>query len=206
MQRFSSQKKSLVALGAILLVGVALQQYVSRSPAGKPSPSPRPGAADERISVKPDTSAWKEYVNEKLGFSVQYPENVSLRGTAESDLAILTLPIAQTNGKQAMITLTKKKVPLGQAPYASIEEFWKDEQRFIAANSGVTSNARTIELNGRAFWEAREDNRQVNYMGLHRYLKQGEAIYEITLTIEGEKLLAPAVELYNSILAMFTVR
>ena len=206
MQQFSSQKKFLAALGALLIVGLALQQYVLRFSPGKPSPSPRPEATNERILVKADTGGWKEYANEKLGFSVRYPEQISVRGTAESDLAILTLPIAETEGKQALITLTKKKVPLGQAPYADMQTFWKDEQRFIAANNGVISNARTVELNGRAFWEAHEDNRQNNYMGLHRYLKQGTTIYEATLTVEGEKLLESAVELYNNTLSTLTVK
>ena len=204
MQQISSQKKVLIALGIIALGGVVLQQYVLRA-GNRASVALGLGDSPERISVRADASGWKEYTNTKLGFSVKHPEDVTLRGTPESDLAILTMPTTRTGGKQALITLTKKKIPLGQAPYASMEEFWKDEERFIAANSGVTTGARYIDFNDRIFWEAREDNRQINYMGLHRYLKQGEAIYEVTLTIEGEKFLESAVSLYNEILATFLV-
>lgn len=199
-------KKLLIAVGVILVFGVLLQQYFKRVAQPGSSSGEAQKQETERVTIKTDTNRWQEYTNEKLGFLVKYPKGTTLRGTPESDLAILTLERNATGNKQALITLTKKKVPLGREPYKTIEEFWKDEEGFISANSGVSSNARYVELNGRTFWEAREDNRQNNYMGLHRYLKEGENIYEATLTIEGEKLEASVMEFYNEILTTLTVK
>lgn len=206
-RRSPNLKKYLLAAGVIVVAGVLLQQYFKMSDgAKKPSPSPRPGAPAEKISVKVDTAGWNEYANTKLGFSIKYPQNVTLRGTEDSDFAILTLDRAETDGKQALIALTRKKIPIGQQPYATMEDFWKYEERMIAAQGGNTSNARYVEVNGRIFFEVREDNRQNNYMGLHRYIKEPGGIYEVTLTMEGEKLFPSAVERYNKILTAFAAR
>ncbi|MDO8558344.1 MAG: hypothetical protein Q7S09_04130 [bacterium] len=204
---FSNAKKAWLAAIAILIFGVLLQQYFKRTGGSFPGPSASPGsdAPQERILVKVNTDGWKEYLNEKLGFSVKYPESVSLRGQAESDFAILTLSRDETEGKQSLITLTRKKIPLGREPYASMEEFWKDEQENITANSGVVSGMRYVQVNDRIFWEAREDNRQINYMGLHRYLKITSGVYEVGLNVEGEKLFQSAVDRYNQILSTLTL-
>ena len=200
-------KKISISIGAILLFGVALQQYLARNPGGSGNLTAGllVGAPAENISVKANADGWNTYKNEKLGFSVQYPKNVALRGNADSDLAILTLDRNETNNKQALITLTKKKVPLGKEPYASLEEFWKDEEGQITANNGLTSRARYVAVNERTFFEVQEDNRQNNYLGAHRYSKAGDGIYEITLTMEGEQILKEVTELYNRITATFVV-
>lgn len=203
----SFTKKTWLVAIAILVFGVLLQQYLKRTGDAVlgPAASLRPGAPQERISVKlPD--GWKTYENKKLGFTAMYPENAILRGTEESEVAIVMLDRAKTEGKQSLVTLTKKKVPLGRAPYVSLEEFWKDEQEQITANSGVASAMRYVEVNDRVFWEAREDNRQINYMGLHRYLKTEGGVYEVGLNVEGDALLKSAVDQYNQILASFTLQ
>ena len=199
-------KKYWIAIAVIIIIGAALQHFLGATGSGTPSTTPRPGAPAERISVTTDTGSWQEYANNKLGFSASVPPGASVRGTAESDLAIFTLSASETGGKQAMVTLTKKKTPLNQEPYADIAAFWADEQRFVAAQGGVTSNERFMEVNGRSFFEVKEGNRQNNYMGLHRYLYEGGAFYEITLTIEGDLLEAKAVERLNEVAMTFTVK
>ena len=150
-QNPSNTKKILLTFAAIIAVGILLQQYFKNTAGDDSFTPPGSNTSIKKISVKTNTDDWETYTNEKLGFSAKYPKNASLRGHAESDLAIFTLSTKETSGKQSLITLTKKKVPLGKEVYASMEEFWEDEQRFIVANNGVVSDAQYVEINGRIF-------------------------------------------------------
>lgn len=193
-----------VSVAALLIIGFALQQYLTRSTGtnGNPNASPRPMV----ITVNTDAAGWKEYSNTKNGFTVKYPANANLRGLADSDYAIIELDKAVTGGKQAMVTMAKKNTPLGAAPYASMDEFWNQEKDMLVANGGVVVSTQNTILNGRTFFEAREDNKQNNYTGLHRYIMNDHGVFELALTIEGDKIDSKTIDLYNRMASTFEMK
>jgi hypothetical protein len=196
--------KLFIALGAIIAGGIILQQFL-RIGSGRQTANNQPASVKE-ITVDTKTDGWLEYANTKLGISIKYPASYALRGTPESDMAIFTMDRTEAAGKTAFITVAKKINPLGKASYASLDDFWQDEQAFLVSQGGVVSNEQKIKLNGREFLQSTEDNRQNNYMGIHRYVKQGDSVYEISFSIEGDKIPERGNQVLDQMSAVYVIK
>ncbi|MDP3963001.1 MAG: hypothetical protein Q8Q39_00730 [bacterium] len=202
----SNAKIFWIAVVIIIAIGILLQQYLKNAgpSSGDPSATPRP-TAPEDISVDANINDWLVYENKKMQFTAKYPASANLRGTAESDVVIFEFKPAEMQNTSANATLRKRNAPLGKEPYATVEAFWEDEKTFIASQSGVVSNERYVSVNDRTFFEAQEDNRLNNYMGLHRYILLNGNVYEASLVVAGDRLLAPAVDAFNAIVSTFDI-